>query len=146
MTLGVPILLVLATGFKKLVMKLLSLSTVGSAEPANKLESCSGIPPQVRASLILALVISLFSIWVLPPCKGIPSCPTLLTLLLSRALAKEKPVIESPTMLAALTALCEQTRHNSSYLNRLKKQTTMIKPIESIFISNNINSHSDGFI
>jgi hypothetical protein len=31
-----------------------------------------------------------------------------------------------------------------SSLNRLKKQTTMIKPIESIFISNNINSHSDG--
>src|SRR4028119_3260 len=102
MTLGAPIPLVVPTGFKKLVMKLLSISTVPCAEPANKLESCSGIPPQVRASLILALVISLFSISVLPPCKGIPSCPTLLILLLSIALAKEKPVIESPTMLAAL--------------------------------------------
>ena len=40
----------------------------------------------------------------------------------------------------SLTALCEQTRHNSSYLNSLKKQTTMIKPIESIFISNKIIS------
>ena len=34
----------------------------------------------------------------------------------------------------------------SSSLDRLKKQTTMIKPIESIFISNKINNHSDGFI
>ncbi|MBD1830852.1 tetratricopeptide repeat protein [Microcoleus vaginatus GB1-A2] len=33
-----------------------------------------------------------------------------------------------------------------SSLNRLKKQTTMIKPIESVFISNKINSPSDGFI
>jgi hypothetical protein len=33
-----------------------------------------------------------------------------------------------------------------SSLNRLKKQTTIIKPIESIFISNKINRHSDGFI
>jgi len=68
--------------------KLLSISTVPSAEPPNKLESCSGIPPQVRASLVLALVIPLFSISVLPPCKRIPSCPTLLTLLLSRALVQ----------------------------------------------------------
>jgi hypothetical protein len=34
----------------------------------------------------------------------------------------------------------------SSSLNRLKKQTTMIKPIEIIFISNKINSHSNTFI
>ncbi|MEG4628664.1 hypothetical protein QUB56_03245 [Microcoleus sp. AR_TQ3_B6] len=34
----------------------------------------------------------------------------------------------------------------SSSLNRLKKQTTMIQPIESIFISNKINSHSNTFI
>src|SRR4028118_1590130 len=88
MTLGAPIPLVVPTGFKKLVMKLLSISTVGSGEPPNKLESCSGIPPQVRASLVLALVISLFSISVLPPCKRIPSCPTLLTLLLSIALVQ----------------------------------------------------------
>lgn len=30
--------------------------------------------------------------------------------------------------------------------NRAEKQTTMMKPIESIFISNSINSHSDCFI
>ena len=38
------------------------------------------------------------------------------------------------------TAGCDQTHHKKSYLNRLKKQATMIKPVESIFISNGINS------
>ncbi|WP_228039641.1 hypothetical protein, partial [Dolichospermum sp. LEGE 00240] len=41
------------------------------------------------------------------------------------------------------TAVCDQVQYKNSYLNRVKKQSTMIKPIESIFISNSINRHSN---
>ena len=46
----------------------------------------------------------------------------------------------------AITAVCDQVQYKNSYLNRVKKQSTMIKPIESIFISNSINRHSNCLI
>jgi hypothetical protein len=45
-----------------------------------------------------------------------------------------------------ITAVCDQVQYKNSYLNRVKKQSTMIKPIESIFISNSINRHSNCLI
>ena len=45
-----------------------------------------------------------------------------------------------------VTAVCDQVQYKNSYLNRVKKQSTMIKPIESIFISNSINRHSNCLI
>ena len=47
---------------------------------------------------------------------------------------------------AEITAVCDQVQYKNSYLNRVKKQSTMIKPIESIFISNSINRHSNCLI
>ncbi|WP_228039653.1 hypothetical protein, partial [Dolichospermum sp. LEGE 00240] len=44
---------------------------------------------------------------------------------------------------SGVTAVCDQVQYKNSYLNRVKKQSTMIKPIESIFISNSINRHSN---
>ena len=45
-----------------------------------------------------------------------------------------------------VTAVCDQVQYKNSYLNRVKKQSTMIKPIERIFISNSINRHSNCLI
>ena len=68
------------------------------------------------SNTILALVISLFSISVWPPCL------TLLTLLLSRALPERKSVIRSVTMLAAV----KLGKILPAYLTFLKKAVVRI--------------------
>ncbi|WP_228039670.1 hypothetical protein, partial [Dolichospermum sp. LEGE 00240] len=65
---------------------------------------------------------------------------------LTRPTRGEKPqsiFSKSCQCVSPITAVCDQVQYKNSYLNRVKKQSTMIKPIESIFISNSINRHSN---